>query len=93
MENTQNASKKKAPAWKSSAAKIYLYERVKSGDIPPDMRPKQVCESFCKDRVEFTNLPWDKNFTGRLCTIREKVAQSNGRAGRDARALAHDRLI
>lgn len=87
------ASKKdQAPKWISSDAKALLIELVKKGEVPADMKPKKVFETFCKDRPEF-KLVGDANFASRLKGVRDKIKDKNFSAERDAAALAHDRML
>jgi len=81
--------------WRSCVAKMVLYEALISGAIPVEkdaMSPQEVFEFF-RDEPAFLNIKYEDNFEDRLQRLRNKVIMKNGHRERDARALAHDRLI
>jgi len=82
--------KQAKPKWIKSDAKGYLRNLLTKGDIPNEMRPKQVHQHYCKDRPEFEPFG-DKNFASRLKSLRDKVKDRNDKTARDAAALTRDR--
>lgn len=81
-----------APKWIKSDAKAYLYDLLEKEEIPSNMKPKDVFETYCADRPEFIPFGY-KNFSSRLRAMRIKVAMRNDCAKRDEAALANDRTI
>jgi len=86
------SSNKQEPKWIKSPAKAYLLDLIEKGKVPSTLKPREVHDEFCVNRPEFQAFGY-KHFSNRLRALREKVADRNDRADRDAAALASDRLL
>lgn len=87
----------KAPEWRNSKAKEYLYGLLLRGEIPGpnDIKPRAVFDQYCKDRPEFRHFQdyRDLSFATKLRYLRAKAEERGNRSKEDAEALAHDRAI
>jgi len=83
---------KKEEKWVKSAAKEHLLNLLKVDKIPSEMTPKEVFERFCAPKTEL-NFGEKRLFSGRLRSLRNKVAEKNVIAARDAAAFAKDQVI
>lgn len=83
------------PPWGKSAARDVLYEMVKDGLIPGDLKPKRVYLLFLKHLPEFA--PYQDytalKFANKMRSARLRAPLKANRAAEDAEFLAHDRAI
>lgn len=96
-EEEASQPKEKAPEWRKSKARDYLYSLLQKNEIPSryDIKPRDVFDKYCKDRPEFKHFQDYKEltFASKLLYLRNRLEERGNRASEDAEALAHDRAI
>ena len=86
----------KKPEWALSDAKRLLTQDMMDGLVPVDQQIlsyKKLYQEFYEGTPEFTDFPWDHNFSGRVKRLQRTVRLLGTAAQNDAVLLAHDRIL
>jgi len=78
--------------WKTSAARNILFEVVCEGNIPDNLKPKEVCQKYFENLPEFKPFGYNE-FATRLRSVRLRAERKLGRSSVDVDAFDHDRKI
>lgn len=81
--------------WGKSEARDVLYDMLLAGQIPRDMKPKPVYETYLKHLPEFASFQnyTALKFAGKLASARKRAGKKVDRAAEDLAFFEHDRLI
>jgi hypothetical protein len=78
--------------WHNSAAQRMLCRSLESAEIPGDMKPRAVYDTFCAPHSEFDGFLYAK-FASRLRYMRTQLNNQDDRAAIEMADMNHDRLL